>query len=120
VIYHLALADIWDENAPEYRGSTIGESLDDVGFVHCSTAAQLQATADLFYRGRDDVVLLSIDPTRLDVPVRFEEIASGESFPHIYGPVARAAVTRAVAVTLGGDGQLETDAALLDSSPEPR
>jgi glutathione S-transferase len=115
VIFHLALDSVWDAAAPDYRGSTIDQSLDDVGFVHCSTDAQLQATADRFYRRRDDVVLLTIDPTRLDVPVRFEEIPSGERFPHIYGPVPRAAVVSVVAVALGDDGRLEIDAALAES-----
>jgi uncharacterized protein (DUF952 family) len=66
-IYHLALLAEWGSSAGEYRGSTLGRSLDDVGFIHCSTAAQIRQVAELLYSGRDDVVLLKIDPGRLEI-----------------------------------------------------
>jgi uncharacterized protein (DUF952 family) len=96
----------WDPSASDYRGSTLGRSLDDVGFVHCSTAAQVRQVADLVYLGRDEVVLLKIDPDRLSVPVLFEEV-DGERFPHIYGPVPRAAVISATPLRAGEDERLE-------------
>ena len=67
-IYHLAVVADWDPPASEYRGSTLGSSLDEVGFIHCPTARQVRQVADLLYSGRDDVVLLKIDPGRLSVP----------------------------------------------------
>jgi uncharacterized protein (DUF952 family) len=106
-IYHFALMADWEAATSEYRGSTLGRSLDDVGFVHCSTAAQIQRIADEIYRGRDDVVLLKIDPGRLSVPVRYDEVAGGERFPHVYGPVATAAVVSATPLRPGADGRLE-------------
>ena len=65
-IFHLALVDEWRaaESTGDYRRSTLEESLDEVGFIHCSFATQVQATADRYYRGRRDVVLLTIDPSR--------------------------------------------------------
>ncbi len=105
-IYHLALLCDWDPSADEYVGSTIGKSLRDVGFVHCSTAGQVQQIADLLYRGRDDVVLLEIDPDRLNVPVRYEAVVNGEIFPHVYGPVRTTAVVSATPVKPGKDGRL--------------
>jgi uncharacterized protein (DUF952 family) len=106
-IYHLAIAADWDAAAEAYVGSTLGRSLAEVGFVHCSTAAQVQRVADLFYRGRGDVVLLEIDPERLGVPLRYEEVPGGERFPHVYGPLSRQAVLSATPVPLGEDGRLE-------------
>jgi glutathione S-transferase len=105
-IYHLAVLADWDDAAGEYRGSTLGRSLDEVGFVHCSTASQVRQVADLLYSGRDDVVLLKIDPGRLSVPVLHEKVG-GKSFPHIYGPVPREAVISATPLRAGGDGRLE-------------
>jgi uncharacterized protein (DUF952 family) len=90
----------------EYRGSTFGGSLDDVGFIHCSTARQVRQVADLLYRGRHDVVLLKIDPGRLSVPILHEKVGA-ESFPHIYGPVPKAAVISATPLSAGEDGRLE-------------
>lgn len=101
-LYHLALDHDWDPAADEYRGSTIGRSLEDEGFVHCSTAEQVQATADRFYIGRADVVLLTVDPALVAAEIRVEG-----GFPHVYGPLPRAAVVAAVPVALGPDERLQ-------------
>jgi glutathione S-transferase len=106
-IYHLALAADWDDTSSEYLGSTLGKSLDEVGFVHASTAEQVQQIADLVYRDRNDVLLLKIDPDRLNVPVRYEEVEGGQRFPHIYGPIARAAVLTVTPLNCGADGFLK-------------
>jgi uncharacterized protein (DUF952 family) len=94
-IYHLAVRAEWDEAQADgrYRRSTLGASLEDIGFIHCSHAHQVPTIADLVYRGRDDVVLLEIDPTRLDAEVRVEP-AHGDEYPHIYGPLPTDAVVR--------------------------
>jgi uncharacterized protein (DUF952 family) len=109
-IYHLALRDEWSEaleSGAGYRRSTLGRSLDDEGFIHCSFATQVQMIADLVYRGRHDVVLLVIDPSRVRSEVRVENLDGGEElFPHIYGPLPVDAVVRAVGVLLDGAGQL--------------
>jgi uncharacterized protein (DUF952 family) len=61
--------------------------------VHCSYASQVAATVARHYAGRGDVVLLEIDEARLDAPVREEPSpVTGESFPHVYGPIERHAV----------------------------
>src|SRR5581483_4991965 len=61
VIFHLAVAADWEAAGDEYRMSTVGRTLDDEGFVHCSYAGQVEATAARFYAGSDDVLLLTID-----------------------------------------------------------
>ena len=69
---HLAVAGEWERarSAGTYDRSTIDTSLAEEGFIHCSFPDQVQATADRYYRGRDDIVLLRIDPARLGVEVR--------------------------------------------------
>jgi uncharacterized protein (DUF952 family) len=117
-IYHLALRDEWRaavESAEHYRRSTLGKSLEDEGFIHCSFATQVQTIADRVYRGRRDVVLLAIDPVRLQADVRIENLDGGdELFPHIYGPLPVDAVDRAHHVPLDADGRLIA-AALVDA-----
>ncbi len=108
-IYHLALRDEWHEaverNEP-YRRSTLGRPLDDEGFIHCSFEHQVEAIADLVYRGRD-VVLLSVDPSRVQAEVRVENLEGGEQlFPHIYGALPLDAVVSVDPVPLGDDGRL--------------
>ena len=108
-LYHLALAEDW-QRAPEkdYETSTLGVSLSAQGFIHCSFRHQVQQIADLVYRGRDDVLLLKIDPGRLSAPVKVEALREGEeAFPHIYGPLNRQAVVESSRMRLLADGRLD-------------
>lgn len=109
LIHHLAVAGEWDRSSPYYRGSTLGRTLAEEGFVHCSATWQVQGIADAYYRGRSDVVLLTIDPGRLGAEVRIEG-----GYPHIYGPVPTGAVISAQAVPLDADGRLRLDGLLPD------
>jgi glutathione S-transferase len=103
-IYHLAVRAEWEAaGAGDYRRSTLGASLEDVGFIHCSYAHQVPTIAGLVYRGRDDVVLLEIDPGRLDADVRVEP-AHGDEYPHIYGPLPVDAVLSTHDLELDGSG----------------
>jgi glutathione S-transferase len=111
-LFHLALADEWEaarRGGQAYRRSTVGVSLEEQGFVHCSFRGQVQPTADRFYAGRDDVVLLVVDPRRLTSPVRVEPVAGpgSERFPHVYGPIDLDAVVDSAAVPVGPDGRLD-------------
>jgi uncharacterized protein (DUF952 family) len=102
-LFHLALRRDWEaaQQAGEYRVSTLGRTLEEEGFLHASYAHQWRGVRDAFYAGlTEPLVLLEIDPARLDVPV-VEEVPDGgdEAFPHVYGPLP---VTAVVAVTDGG------------------
>ena len=99
-IYHLALLADWQQAqaSPEqvYTTSTLGISLADEGFIHCSLANQVDRIAGFIYRGIPNVVLLTVDQSKLNSPVRFENLEGGsELFPHIYGPLNLNAVISA-------------------------
>jgi uncharacterized protein (DUF952 family) len=98
-ILHLALAADWDaaRTAGEYRVSTLGRTLEQEGFIHaCADRDQLNGVVRRFYRDvADPLVLLSIDPTGLDVRLEVPG-DSAEAFPHIYGPLPVTAVISAV------------------------
>jgi glutathione S-transferase len=93
-IFHVALAEDWTAAlaAGEYRVSTRGMTLDEVGFIHCSQRHQVAEVSDAFYRGAGPLVLLTIDPARAGSPVREEAVSESESFPHLYGPLPLQAV----------------------------
>jgi glutathione S-transferase len=94
-IYHLALAEDWRaaKTCGEYRRSTRGLSLEQVGFIHASGAHQVEATFRRFYADAEAVLLLTLDPGRLDAPLRWEAAPDNpELFPHIYGPLPVGAV----------------------------
>jgi len=94
-VYHLALADEWRaaKACGDYRRSTRGLALEHVGFIHASGAHQVEDTFRRFYADAEAVLLLTLDPGRLDAPLRWEAAPDrGELFPHIYGPVPVGAV----------------------------
>jgi uncharacterized protein (DUF952 family)/GNAT superfamily N-acetyltransferase len=110
-IFHLALVEDWQRDLwRDYTTSTLGRDLADVGFIHCSFAGQVQGIADLVYRGREDVVLLEIDPDRVRAPLHVESLEDGgEEFPHIYGALNREAVTRFTPLSRHDDGTLDAE-----------
>lgn len=77
-------------------------------FVHLSTPEQVHLPANRLYRGHTDLVLLRVDPTALDAPVRWEPgVASDPEsmrFPHLYGPLPVRAVIDVTAYSPGPDG----------------
>lgn len=119
-IFHLAEAAEWEAalHVGEYRRSTLELTLEEEGFIHASFADQVQATADRYYRGRHDIVLLRIDPTAVPAPIRVEDLSGrGVSFPHIYGPLPTDAVAAAVPVPCGIDGRLDVASSLEGERP---
>lgn len=97
VIHHVALPEDWEHalEVGEYAISTRGRSLAEVGFIHCAHPDQVAGVVERFYADvTGTLLLLSIDPADLDVPV-VEEPATpgaGEHFPHVYGPIPLEAV----------------------------
>nr|WP_281372202.1 DUF952 domain-containing protein [Modestobacter versicolor] len=81
-------------------GAVTPPSLAEVGFVHLSSPEQVHLPAERLFRGRRDVVLLVVDPARLQHPVRLEPGVPGDPasmrFPHLYGPLPTAAVVAVV------------------------
>ncbi len=98
-IFHLALPDEWAAAfaTGEYTMSTRGVTLDDEGFIHCSTREQMCDTANRFYGDLDQLAVLTIDPRLVPAEIRWEAPAPGIDvlFPHIYGPLPIAAVNLA-------------------------
>lgn len=106
-IFHIVQRTEWEQAAPagDYRPA----SLEQEGFIHCSTAEQVPGVANAFYRGQPDLVLLVIDSARLRAPLREEPPAedptSEARFPHIYGPLNTDAVRRVVPFVPDADGR---------------
>jgi uncharacterized protein (DUF952 family) len=91
-IYHITSRYEW-KNAL-LSGNYQPSSLASDGFIHCSTRNQVLSTAERYYRGEQDLVLVCIDPNLVTSQICFEDTSnSGDLFPHIYGalPVKAAA-----------------------------
>ena len=78
----------------ELEGGSFAGSADDGrdGFIHLSTAAQLTATVDRHFAGRDDLHIAEVDLEALGDAVRWESSRGGEDFPHLYGALPLDAV----------------------------
>ena len=90
-LFHVALPDDWAAAvlAGTYAMSTRGRTLAEEGYIHCSFADQVAATAARFYGDLAEVVLLRIDPSRLTSAVVVEDLTgAGEEFPHVWADPA--------------------------------
>lgn len=90
LLHHLLTPAAWDD--ARAGGAIAPPSLTTEGFVHCSTADQLDAVVHRHYPHEPELWVAVIDPTRLDGEVRWEESHPGERYPHVYGPIGLDAV----------------------------
>lgn len=110
VLLHLCSPTEW--RAALDTGVVASPSLHDAGFVHLSTADQVELPAGRLFPGRQDMVLLAVDPARLDragIEVRWEPGVPGDPeamrFPHAYGAVPVTAVLAVLPYRPDDDGR---------------
>ena len=103
-IFHVTTRAQWEH--AQATGTYRGDTLDTQGFIHCSTAAQVAGVANAIFRGRQDLILLRIDSTRVQPEIRYEPPTAPENerFPHIYGPLNADAVLETLPFEPGPDG----------------
>ena len=75
--------------AGDHRGSAKDRA---DGFLHFSTAEQLMGTLTRYYAKADDLLLVAVDADALGEKLKYEPSRDGAPFPHLYGPLPRAAV----------------------------
>jgi uncharacterized protein (DUF952 family) len=103
MIFHIVGHDDW--MAASVSGIYHPASLDNEGFIHCSTAGQVRGVLSRFYADVPDLVVLVIDTESLGVPILFEQ-ADDQSFPHIYGELPVDAVIDAGGLERDAQGEL--------------
>ncbi len=88
-IVHICSKQDWQaaQAAGEYRA----DSLVSEGFIHFSIPEQALDTANRYYSGQSDLLLIWVDPIKLGAELRWEP-SSGDVYPHLYGPLNLAAV----------------------------
>jgi uncharacterized protein (DUF952 family) len=93
IIYHITTVEEWE--AAKYSGSYSAPSLKEEGFIHCSQAKQVDGVLARYFRGKTNLIKLTIDSDRLTSPIKYELAPSiHEEFPHIYGPLNPDAVIK--------------------------
>ena len=100
--FHLVPEASWASADP----TTVYEaaSLEGEGFIHCTDGvAALGETFDRYYAADPrPFFALTVDLDALNVPWRYD--VPGSPYPHIYGPITRAAIRAVSRVERGEDG----------------
>ena len=103
LIYKICPASAWREAERQgvYRGSA-----DDArdGFIHFSTAAQVEGTARKHYVGQTGLFLVEVDADTLGDALRWERSRDHELFPHLYGELDLGAVRLVLTLHARADG----------------
>ncbi|MBU2662120.1 DUF952 domain-containing protein [Actinoplanes bogorensis] len=94
MILHIVPRATWA--AAQTAGVYEGDTLATQGFIHCSTEHQAHIPATALFHGRDDLLLLVIDESRLPVPITWEQgdppLPDKSPFPHLYAALPLDAV----------------------------
>jgi len=91
IIYHVTSRDEW--NKATENGTYIAPSLELENFIHCSKAEQVEGVLQRYFKGKKDLVRLTIDTDRLTASWQYDLAPSiNEEFPHVYGPINTDAV----------------------------
>jgi uncharacterized protein (DUF952 family) len=100
--YHITPRAWWEATE---SGALLGApSLAVEGFIHCTDgAAEMVATANRHYASDPrEFVILTVDLDRITCPWRVEDPA--RIYPHIFGPIDRAAIVGIVPAPRDADG----------------
>ena len=116
MILHIVKRGEW-ETAIQ-KGEYAPASLQTEGFIHCSTVEQVVETANLFYHGQRDLVVVCLDEGHLSARLRYEPAVRvsyerrGLLFPHLYGALNLDAVSEVLAFPCNAEGRFVLPAAL--------
>ncbi len=106
MIFHLVGGAAWA--AAVEQGAYRPPSLAQQGFVHLSTSTQVLGTANRFFAGRTDLLMLRVDERALGGLLKYEEGEVGQLFPHFYGALPIAAVIDVAPLSPDADGVFRT------------
>jgi len=85
-------------------------SLKTEGFIHASTAEQVEATANRYYKDEPVIWLLKIEAARVNAELKYELATSvNEYFPHIYGPLNKDAILEVLEFEASEDGTFKIE-----------
>ena len=93
-IFHITTPDAWAQ--AQASGQVVPESLAIEGFVHCSTASQLEGTIARHFAGAAELVVLRLRRDLLEDELRWEQSGHGGTYPHLYRPISVAEVAEAI------------------------
>lgn len=89
-------------------GTFLGNAADrSGGFIHLSTAGQLEQTVKKHYHDGSDAFILALDIGLADKLIRWEAASNGQKYPHLYGPLELNLVLALAPIRRRDDGTLD-------------
>ncbi len=86
IIYHVTTQAEWDTALKS--GQYVAPSLALEGFIHCSKENQVTGVLERYFKGKENLVKLTIDTSRLTNRLQYDLAPSvGQEFPHVYGSI---------------------------------
>ena len=73
------------------------------GYVHFSTAEQLQATLSKWFKGQSGCVLVAFEADEFGDLLKWEPAREGDLFPHVYGRVSASKARSVLQLAMGED-----------------
>lgn len=119
-IFNIISQDEWQNFIESKEKLYFAPSLEKEGFIHNSTLEAVLPVANSVYKGKENVLLLMIDPKKLTSELKYEypetkkEELKKYQFPHIYGPLNVDAVIEVVSLVKGSDGSFNLPQSLFE------
>src|SRR5947209_19368483 len=103
LIYKIVPEALWRaaEALAEFDGAPVDQA---DGFIHFSTAAQVRETAAKHFACERDLLLVTVDAEHLGEALKWEPSRGGDLFPHLYGKLQLAHVSRVDQLPLRENG----------------
>jgi uncharacterized protein (DUF952 family) len=106
-LFHIIFQKDWEKF--QTQGLYTPPSLDQEGFIHCSTKEQVLPTANRRFQGQTDLLLLEIDSAKVPHQIKYDlSLSAGQKHPHIYGPLPIEAVITTLFFKPNPDGHFDT------------
>ncbi|HAA93953.1 MAG: glutathione S-transferase [Rhodospirillaceae bacterium] len=102
-IYHLAREADW-KSALRSRRYEGGLADKNDGFLHFSSAEEIETSAELYCKGLADLLLIAVEAESLGDNLKWEMSRDNKAFPHLYGVLDPAHALWAKPLPLDADG----------------
>jgi uncharacterized protein (DUF952 family) len=102
IIYKVLTREQWDAAT---AGGPVQASIDVAdGYVHFSTAQQLQATLSKWFKGQEGCFVASFDADDFGATLKWEKARGDDLLPHVYGDVRLKQMKASWQLGMGPDG----------------
>jgi uncharacterized protein (DUF952 family) len=103
VVYKIVPRALWAE--AERSGTFDGAPVDHTdGYIHLSSTTQVTETANRYFAGLDDLLLVAVPTEPLGKALVWEPSRGGALFPHLYSSLSLKDVLWAKPLLLGPNG----------------